>query len=185
MRDFWDGLARTLGYEYWAWGTAADWVGALGTAGAFFFGFYLLMGEKKKDERRLADGFATWHEFVEKNATSGPKTYDAIVHAHNSTETPVPIAWIREVSRTGEFHVKSTILGQKTANGYTISPGKATSVVLGGFASPDIGERYVQFADGAGREWVRSLRTGQYLQGRQARAILRRVHSQSDEISSR
>ncbi|MFF2275583.1 hypothetical protein [Agromyces sp. NPDC058126] len=175
MRDFWDSIAQFFGYDQWLWGSAADWVGAVGTAGAFLFGFLILQRDKSKDERLQADAFATWYEFRERPAVGSlSPTYDAIVHAHNGGSVPVPSAWITEAT-TGRTPAVADrrVLGHKTGTGVSIGPAQSTSVVLSGFERKDIGDRYVEFFDGSGRQWVRSLRTGEYLSGTAARRILR------------
>jgi len=153
VKDFWDSLAALFGYDRWEWGSAADWVGAIGTIGAFLFGFLLFARDKQRQRRELADRFATWQE-------GGALPGTTSVFAHNGADLPV-------VNSTALIKLDTTTyrrkpLTQDTAAGRSVPAGASTSITLRDTeATPK--KIWVEFTDGASRTWVRNLNTGRYL----------------------
>lgn len=152
MKDFWDSLARIFGYEHWEWGSAADWVGAIGTAGAFLFGFLIFWRDKQRQRRELADRFATW---LEAGASPQPDK----LFAHNGAELPV-------VDARAFFEVETGFLSLNfdyaTSSGRAVKAATSTSIPLRDNEA-SASEIYVQFTDGTSQQWIRNLRTGRYL----------------------
>lgn len=149
MREFWDSVAMFFGYNRWEWGTAADWVGAIGTAGAFLFGFLIFARDKHRQTRELADRFATWFE---EDSDTGTKT----LHAHNGADLPVVNA-TAVLHRAGTLHSRD--LPEITRS---IKAGSSASIALRG-KDAEATSVYIQFTDGASRRWTRDLLTGGYL----------------------
>lgn len=152
MRDFWDSVAQLFGYDYWEWGSAADWVGAVGTVGAFLFGFMIFARDRLRQTRELADRFATW---LEKDVS--PDTN--MLRAHNGSNLPVVDATI--LMRVGT-DIRRRDIGHDPAAGHSIGAGVSASIALRG-DDANASVVYVKFTDGTSREWTRELQTGRYL----------------------
>lgn len=162
MKDFWDALAMAFGYDRWEWGSAADWVGAVGTAGAFLFGFLIFARDKQRQTRELADRFATW---LEDGASAASKT----LYSHNGASLPVVEA--SALLKIGDSYVRKD-LSHDTATGRSVKAGASASVSLRG-NDAQASEVYIRFTDGASRRWMRELRTGRYLNRWETRRIER------------
>lgn len=152
MKDFWDSVARIFGYDSWAWGTVADWVGALGTAGAFLFGFLIFARDKQRQRRELADRFATW---LEKGSTPQPDK----LFAHNGADLPVVDA--RAIFRLPKGF-ESRDFDYATSSGRAVKAETSTAIPLRDNEASAT-EIYLEFTDGASRQWTRELRSGRYL----------------------
>ena len=159
MADYWDGVAKFFGYSSWQWGTAADWVAAVGTAGAFLFGFLILRRDRRLLERSLADSFATW---VEPRTISGSqeRSEQLEVHAFNAGAMPVRASFLVVPTEKGLDRIR---LGENTANGRAIGPDQSTSVVITMPRSADTTRLLVEFVDGRGRTWRRQVLNGNYV----------------------
>lgn len=164
MKEFWDSVAMLFGYDRWEWGSTADWVGAIGTAGAFLFGFLIFARDKQRQTRELANRFATW---LEEDATTGTTT----LHAHNGADLPV-------INATALLEIDGAIrLKDLPENTRSVKAGSSASVALRD-KDAKATTIYIQFTDGASRRWTRELRTGRYLSGFQRwRLIDRRTPS--------
>ncbi|WP_146082367.1 hypothetical protein [Rathayibacter sp. AY1C5] len=54
-RRFWDGIAQWFGYDFWNWGSAADWVTGLLTGGAVLLAVATFASERRRERQSQAD----------------------------------------------------------------------------------------------------------------------------------
>ncbi|MFD6817727.1 hypothetical protein ACFWCH_12470 [Microbacterium sp. NPDC060132] len=166
--DLWDNWAKMWGYEVWDWGNTADWIGALGTSGAFAFGFYLLNLQRKTAERAKADGFVTWFAWEAKKGDDNKYTYDAVIRAHNATDYHVPMVWVLNEYAEKAFRRKRFVVDENEVNG--LAPGEEGVARLAGYTSDELPLTLIEITDAEGRQWVRNLQTGTYLKEKEAKA---------------
>ena len=164
--DLWNNWAKMWGYDLWEWGNAADWVGALGTTGAFVFGFYLLDHQRRTAERSQADGFVTWFAWTTNQDADGKCTYEAVIRAQNATDYHVPMAWVIHEYAEKSFARHRFVVDGKDANG--LAPRDEGVVRIPGFSDRELPLTLVEIRDASGRFWVRNLQTGEYLGTREA-----------------
>lgn len=154
------------GYEVWEWGNVADWIAALGTSGAFIFGFYLLNHQRKTAERAQADGFVTWFAWEAKKDADDKYVYDAVIQAQNATDYHIPMVWVLNEYADKSFKRKRFAVGGKDVNG--LAPREEGSVRLAGYSDTELPLTLIEIRDASGRLWVRNLQTGAYLNSKEA-----------------
>lgn len=164
--DLWDNWAKMWGYDVWEWGNTADWVGALGTSGAFLFGFYLLNHQRKNAERAQADGFVTWFAWEAKKQPDGSYLYDAVINAQNATDYHIPMVWVLNEIGDKSYRRKRFMVDGKEKNG--VAPKEVGTVRLAGYGESELPLTLIEIKDASGRFWVRNLQTGEYLKKKDA-----------------
>ncbi|MDR6168765.1 hypothetical protein QE367_002969 [Microbacterium paludicola] len=160
-RDVWDGWAAVWGYERWEWGTAADWVGALGTIAAFFLGFHLLRRESNEKRQQHADALLSDAKFVHDN-TSGK--WQLRLEAENTGDFPVSDLVVCQKGRGGPDELK--YLGWSKDGRWKLKPGERSAIVIDFDDRPEKLRPYLEFKDIRGREWRRALVSDGYISQR-------------------
>ncbi|MFP7762035.1 hypothetical protein [Marisediminicola sp. LYQ85] len=162
MRDFFDNWARFFGYDYWAWGSFADMLGALGTAGAFFFGFWLLARDSAEKRRKDADAFITDTTFVIRPVE---QTRHMFLDVSNVGEHTITGAAVYEWAEGGPNAVQ--VLGEYVNFRWRFPPGHAEQKSIKVNRNSGETKLLIEFVDATGRKWFRSLDTGRYMSRRQ------------------
>ncbi len=170
----WDGIAKFFGYEQWLWGSAAEWLGAIGTAGAFLFGFLLLARDRRKDEQQHADALTVAIRWETGSSLGGGRTYTLVVYMHNASDRPIPVLWItyQRADAKGTPTWYRLPVNQGHAEPVMLDPRKSSTVRIGGFDGPELPVIYVEFSDTRGKQWVRDIRTNEYLSDNKAKKVL-------------
>lgn len=154
-------LSRAAINEVLWWGSGpADWLSAIGTTGALALGFVILISDRVRRARSGADAFVTWKMTQTSIAPGRPAIHLVTVHAYNGGSVPIPYAWVT-APRTHPDHVEAPM--KWTAMVSQISPNEKVERVLEFDHKPDLRTFWVEFVDGEGRFWRRSLATGKYL----------------------
>lgn len=174
MADFWNSIARFFGYEEWQWGTAADWVGAIGTAGALLLGLLLLAREITTNRRKDADNLVAWSNMG--TVTAGERErWGRLVHATNTGTRPIGAPAVTYKNKLGRYQTKFLT---PSGDPDMIHPGETVMTALSeniARASPI----YLAIRDPSGRLWVRYVTAHVYPRGvRRLIAMTRILRSQ-------
>lgn len=125
------------------WGTVPAWFSAIGTSGSLLLGFFILLRDRRKEERQEAQKVVThFHGDAEENAIR--------VHLLNTADRPVLYP---EVVTTGPE--------EQLFESVRVDAGEEVDVLVpryaGGVRNRPIA---VRFFDADGYQWVRDLRSG-------------------------
>ncbi|MCX4649493.1 hypothetical protein [Streptomyces sp. NBC_01446] len=127
-------------------GTVPTWISAFLTGGSLLMGFYILLRDRRKEEREQAVGIVCWIEYG---------SDESIVHILNTTTRP--ISKVRVFVQIGVGHGPGDIFGMSSivaaASGETFSYPRRSED--GQKLIPTV----VLFTDSSGIEWLRHLRT--------------------------
>ncbi|WNM74167.1 membrane protein [Mycobacterium Phage Nergal] len=159
------------------WGTAGEWVGGLGSAGALLLALYILLRDRRLRERAQADRVACWLEFSEHD--------DAAAHLINTSDMPIikPVVWAIPKFPWVVWYLKRkypsfhhTRNPQKVDHRHCVQVEfkpytEGLDVQTGEQQVQGLGLRYnrrlyhycVEFRDISNRRWIRNLTTGKYV----------------------
>lgn len=160
-RDFWDGLARSFGYAEWVWGSAADWVAAIGTVGAFGFGFLLLRREIRERRSEHANALRTEPTFLN-NPLSGK--WSLVVDVENSGPSTVTGVSVYQKAVGGPDMI--AFFGKYDNFRWKMAPGATQRRTIELDHAPAELKLFVEFRDVSGRQWRRSLDDQTYISRR-------------------
>jgi hypothetical protein len=166
--DWWDSVARFFGYDVWLWGTAADWVGAIGTTGALFLALLVIGREQINSRRAIADRVAVriderWSEELE----SGTGRSMLEVTNHNEVGFPfVEVFW-----RLHKPRAKPRAFATHAAtDGEDMSAGERIVEVVDMPHAPGSSLIMVaELCDPNGRKWYRDVIKDRYISKRKFR----------------
>ena len=142
------------------WGSAAEWVSGLFTAGALVFAVILWRGDRRRSRRALADGFATWQVFMGTHAVKDKANFTVEVHAYNAGDRPIPFTMLM-VKPGSPQHALQT-MGTK--------PIPPQSEIIGSVGFENLwydSPLLLMFRDGNGQTWLRDLASNKYVRKRQ------------------
>ena len=161
VQDLFDNWAKTFGYDYWQWGSFSELLGALGTIGAFLFGFWLLSREIDEKRRRHADAFITHFIYVRHPFNDEWKRY---IEAHNSGTHAVTEVTVFERGKAGPDMIG--VMGERDGLRMKFAPRFEGRLTIDLDGPPDDKKLFIEFTDIAGRTWRRSVDSGTYISRR-------------------
>ena len=159
--ELWNDVAKYFGYAEWNWGSAAEWFGAIGTVGALFLGFALLMRELSQAKRRDADSLVTFWQSKSLAPDGRPQGDMTFHHAGTS-----PVFFPTIVAPPHEDG--TPILGYFKNKGDAVHPGDHGTVRVTFDNMDDLWAARISFYDGRGRHWLRGLSGGGYIRERRS-----------------
>lgn len=168
---FWDWLTKLWGYDHWAWGSAAEWVGGLLTGAAFWRAGKIYKNDRKREYRRHADSVSTWHE---EYMLAGVR--HVLIHLFNAGNTPVVDAFVRSAPDSRDlvdhaFKISKSAESRRFKDGSSLIMPEEHVVVH--FLFTDRFSKsglYVSFKDGRNTRWHRGVLSSEYLSRKVARA---------------
>lgn len=159
VADWWDGVAHWFGYREWVWGSAADWVAAIGALAAFSFALYLAWDEVRRSRRSQADKVATWMSHRQNSETGD---WDTFVEVYNASEVPLLDAKIIAEPTFGDVYVTMA----KEKKGFVgVRPGQRITRRIPRTKRPQALPVYIRLTDASATTRVRDLRTNEYVTG--------------------
>ncbi len=154
------------GYDVWEWGNAADWVGALGTTGAFFFGFYLLRREANEKRAVHADALLTEATYVHHPFT---KQHSVVLDVENTGKYPVSGVALYQYAQGGPDMI--AIFGAHENFRWKFKPRHTQRRTVDVEKDPRELKLFVEFTDVNGTNWYRRLDDGRYFSRREFNRI--------------
>lgn len=170
------------------WGSIPDWFAAIGTVGALFLGFGILLRERAHSRRAAADAFVTWEnraltfrypETTKKKRTGRdvPKEdHESVfliwLESYNSGSSPVIDPGLNSPN-DGPHPLSESLVGESHA--FTkVSPGEQTyRQIAVTVPALDVGLLVISFTDGSGHRWHRMLKTNRYISDRKYRRMMK------------
>lgn len=166
MQEFFDNWAKMFGYDYWQWGSFSELLGALGTIGAFLFGFWLLRREIDEKRRTHADAFITNFTYVRHPFDDEWKLH---IEAQNSGTHAVTEVSIFERGEVGPDLIG--VMGERDGLRMKFAPRFQGRLTIDLDGPPDEKKMFIEFVDVAGRTWRRSVDSGAYIPRRRYNRI--------------
>ncbi|WP_167504693.1 hypothetical protein [Streptomyces malaysiensis] len=141
------------------WGTFPTWVSAVLTGGSLLLGFYILLRDRRKEERREASSVVCWER--------PNNTHFHEIHVLNATERPVvDVRLIIDSSGGSEVAYSGSIV---IHNGGILPKQEIKAWCRRYSGSAHISPMAVRFQDADGIGWVRELHAGALHQDRSNR----------------
>lgn len=160
--DLWNNWAKFWGYDRWEWGSAADWLAALGTIGAFAFGFYLLKREISEKRSQHADALVTEATYIRNPFTN---EWSVMLEVENTGRYSVTGVSLYQRDKGGPDLIN--FFGSHEALRWKLRPGKSQRKTTDLDQAPDQLGLFIQFTDVTGREWFRRVDDGRYMSRRE------------------
>ncbi|MEU2866382.1 hypothetical protein ABZ672_50370 [Streptomyces mirabilis] len=134
------------------WGTVPAWASAFLTSGSLLLGFYILLRDRRKDERSEALKVICWSEY---GFAGTPDDGMHVVHVWNTSDRP-----ISHVAAFVDLRLDDFDGFERFGLAATVAPGEEiTERVQRRLNHRKIFPKVVGFTDGDGAEWVRELDT--------------------------
>lgn len=137
------------GWLGWDWGSVPAWASAILTSGSLSLGFFILLRDRRKEERAVASLVTCWR-------TWSSDLY--ITHVHNASKrTVVDVAILvrlPELGPRGEFQYETFGLA-----GVIRPEGEATCETPRGGLGKRMPPQFVTFQDADGIFWIRALQS--------------------------
>jgi hypothetical protein len=148
------------------WGSVAQWVSGILTAGSLYLGLTILRRDRDKADRLSADAFVVWSDIV--ILTTSKPQYFVHVTSFNSGNMHIINPYLMAYSSPGVKSVKSLAKRKPTDIGVVIEPNERNEISFDcGVVDPETLKLFIVFRDTRGYEWRRTLDFGKYMSQRQ------------------
>lgn len=141
-----------------AWGSVAEWVGAIGTIGALLLGITLFARDRAKARRAGVDALITWLTWNEVADREKGVRVETIVHVCNSGTRPIYAPLLFYPDRRGGYGSEIVSDDGRPA---MLPPGTEMSRVIQGSPRNTIA-RNVLMTGQDGRQWIRKVDEHRY-----------------------
>ncbi|VXC39239.1 hypothetical protein [Plantibacter sp. T3] len=169
MREFWDGIAQWFGYDYWAWGSAADWFVGLATVTASIVALNLALQAKSNERRSTVSGVMA---SVQEIAVPEDEYRSFAINVSNAgvyvvSQVKGHWTWL---TREGE-----RLQSVSAVNGMVPVKPQSENRIQGDMETPFARSvRYiVEVTDVRGQVWYYDLRKGRYISRLRYRMVMR------------
>ena len=159
--DLWDNWAKMGGYDVWEWGSAADWVGAIGTAGALIATVVIISSDKRRDRQKRANDLITWVAADPYGGTPQATGLMPTVMIENTGDTPILSVMVWHSDGTGHWHAFG-VTAKGSLHG-SLPPGASDEVEIPDYKYGKHDRIFVKFIDADNQHWTRNAATGKYL----------------------
>ncbi|WP_406482144.1 hypothetical protein [Streptomyces sp. NBC_01615] len=143
------------------WGTIPAWVSAILTSGSLLLGFYILLRDRRKEERREALKVVCWTNYSDDGGHH-------VVHVLNTADRPISnSSTLVDLGRSKSYSLEGFHLPQLIAPGEEVTGQEVPRRLFHDKIFP----MAVRFTDGDGLEWIRELETGRLYRAPRARRV--------------
>jgi hypothetical protein len=143
-------------------GTVADWVGALGTAGALIATVHIISTDRKRSRSADAAAVSVWYTQRFISHANGTGSRSLSVHVFNGSTAPLPFVTV--YSRVEGRDYIEEVLSSSGAALAPIEPGASIHYV-------DTDRVFVFYIARDGNKWARSLGDGKLMPGIRAKHL--------------
>lgn len=152
-------------WTYIAWGTAPDWVAAIGTVGTLAIALGILLMDRRKRVRNQADRFATWTMTTYAKHGSGEEAWTLDVYAYNGSDAPIPVAVVRSKSSQKPNFIKPLAERDQPSGPpkWIVNAQEQVHVSIPLEVNPKTLSIVIDFVDSQGNQWHRHLNTNKYM----------------------
>jgi len=150
-------------------GTVADWVGALGTAGALIATAHIISTDRKRSRAADAAAVSVWYTQRFISHANGTASRFLSVHIFNGSTAPLPFVTV--YSRVEGRDYIEEVLSSSGAALAPIEPGASTLNEIPVAHYVDTDRVFVFFIARDGNKWARRLGDGKLMPGIRAKHL--------------
>jgi hypothetical protein len=150
-------------------GSVADWVGAVGTAGALLATVHIIVSDKKRARSADAAAVSVWWTQRYVDHVDKPASRSIDVHVFNGSSTPLPT--VTAYSRVKGRDYIEEVLSSAGADLAAIEPGVTVARNIPVVHYVDVDRVFVFFITRDGKRWARCLGDGRLMPGVRARHL--------------
>ncbi|TFD15517.1 hypothetical protein E3T26_06965 [Cryobacterium sp. TMT1-21] len=163
--EFWNSSIGVF-WNRLEWGSVAQWVSGLLTAGSLYLGLTILRRDRDKADLLSADAFVVWSDTIKITATV--PNYFVTVSSFNGGDMPIINPYLMAYSNPG-FKPINMLVNRKANDIGVIIEGKERNQISfdSGNVDPETLKLFIVFRDARGYEWRRTLDFGKYMSQRQ------------------
>jgi len=150
-------------------GSVADWVGAVGTAGALLATVHIIVSDKKRARSADAAAVSVWWTQRHVHHVDKPASKSIDVHVFNGSSAPLPT--VTAYSRVKGHDYIEEVLSSAGADLAAIEPGATVVKNIPVAHYVDVDRVFVFFITRDGKRWARCLGDGRLMPGVKARHL--------------
>lgn len=159
--DFWNRVAFWFGYSEWVWGSAGEWVGAIGTAGALIATLTIIAADKRRDQRRRANALVSWVAADPYGGTAQATGRMPTVLLENTGDAPVLAVHVYHSDGSGAWTVyEAAPRGSKHGS---FAAGASVEIEIRDYGYRKHDRLFLKFIDADNQHWTRNAKTGKYV----------------------
>jgi hypothetical protein len=150
-------------------GSAAEWVGAIGTAGALLATVFLIFDNERRSRSADAAAVSVW--FTQRFISRPDGTDSRFIDVHLFNGSPAPLPSVTIYSRIEGRDYIEEVLSSAGAKLAAIEPGASHSIEIPVIHFVDVDRVFVFFFTRDGKRWARRLGDGRLMPGLKARYL--------------
>jgi hypothetical protein len=150
-------------------GTVADWVAAVGTAGALIATTFIILDNGRRSRRAQAEAVSVWFTQRFSINSSGQDSRTLDVHLFNGSSSPIPAATIYSRIEGRDYIQES--MSPSAEDLEAIQPGTSLRHEIPVVHHVDVDRVFVFFIARDGQRWARRLGDGRLFKGIYARRL--------------
>ncbi|MCJ0700232.1 hypothetical protein FRIG_03630 [Frigoribacterium faeni] len=150
-------------------GSVADWVGAVGTAGALLATVHIIISDRKRARSADAAAVSVWWTQRYVDHVDKPASRSIDIHVFNGSSAPLPT--VTAYSRVKGRDYIEEVLSAAGADLAAIEPGMTVVRNISVVHHVDVDRVYVFFITRDGKRWARCLGDGRLMPGAKAKHL--------------
>jgi len=158
--DFWNSVANWFGYEEWVWGSAGEWAGAIGTAGALIATVVIIASDKKRAKRQRANSLVSWVAADPWGGTAQATGLMPKVLLENTGEAPILAVHVFHFDGSGSY-VQYGVESPGSEHG-SLPAGASEEVEILNYGYGKHDRLFLKFIDADNQHWTRDAKSGKY-----------------------
>lgn len=147
-------------------GSVADWVGAVGAAGALLTTLYIIVSDRKRTRSADAAAVSVW--WTQRHVTHGDESTSHFIDVHVFNGSSAPLPNVTAYSRVAGRDYIDEVLSSAGAGLAAIEPGTTIMKEISVVHFVDVNRLFVFFLTRDGERWARCVGDGRLLPGRKA-----------------
>jgi hypothetical protein len=152
-------------------GSVADWVAAVGTAGALLATLHIILGDKKRAESADAAAVSVW--WTQRYVDHADRDASRFINVHVFKGSSAPLPTVTIYSRVSDRDYIEEVVSSAGANLAAIEPGIKAIREIPVMHYVDTNRVFVFFMTRDGQRWARRLGDGRLMPGIQASHLAR------------
>lgn len=145
----------------WVWGNAAEWVGAIGTAGALIATVVIIMSDRRRERQKRANALVTWVAADPYGGTPQATGRLPVVMIENTGSEPILAVHVFHIDGTGIWSMYAAT-SPDSKHGSPVA-GAAIEIEIPDYKYGRHDRLFLKFIDAGNQHWIRDAKTGKYL----------------------
>lgn len=150
-------------------GSVADWVGAVGTAGALLATIYIIVSDRKRARSADAAAVSVW--WTQRYVAHGDASASQFINVHLFNGSSAPLPTVTAYSRVAGRDYIEEVLSSAGAGLAAIEPGTTMVKEIPVVHFVDVNRLFVFFITRDGERWARRVGDGRLMPGLKARHL--------------